>query len=262
MNAKTKLLGGMCAVLLPGAAAFSQEEKSDWEVTIGLGAMIEPIAPGLSETETDPLPYLDITYKDRFFIGKHGLGGYLFKMPDEGHDEGFAVGLGVGLADGRKESDYESFLKGMGDIDEGMEANLFFSGELGPAEYEWTVSKGLSSDGHDGTHSQLEVMFGAPVMPNLFLEVGPFVHWGDDTYMQSFYGVDAKQAAASRFDLYTPSSGIDRMGVELMGRTRLTDHWMLMGVVEYNKLSGDAKDSPLSEDDSYVSYGLALGYRF
>ncbi|MCH6258546.1 MipA/OmpV family protein [Puniceicoccaceae bacterium K14] len=244
------------------ATGFAQEEEGDWKVIIGAGVFIEPITPGLSETEADPLPYINIQYKNRFFIGKHGIGGYVYKMPDEGHDEGFGVGLAVGMADGRKEDDYSSFLKGMGDIDEGLEANLFFSGEVGFAEYEWSFSKGLDSKGHDGLHSELSISVGAPVMKNLFLEVGPFIHWSDSNYMQSFYGVTDVQASLSQFDEYTPGSGIDRVGLEMIGRTRLTDRWLLMGMVEYNSLLGDAKDSPLSEDNSYVSFGLAIGYEF
>lgn len=256
-----KVLGaGMSAMM--GTDALAQEEESDWSVIVGGGAFFQPIAPGLSETEVDQIPYLDIRYKDRFFVNQYGIGGYLFKAPDIGRDEGTALGLSVGLGDGRKESDYKSFLSGMGDIDEGFEANLSLTGEVGKIEYEWVVSQGLDSDGHDGLHSNLAFGFGAPVSPRLFMEAGPFVHYADSTYMESFYGVSAMQAEMSQFDEYKPSSGIDRAGLEAMVRYGLTERWVLLGLAEYNFMLGDAKDSPLTEDYSYVTIGLAVGYAF
>ncbi|MDQ8180398.1 MipA/OmpV family protein [Pelagicoccus sp. SDUM812005] len=240
----------------------AEEGDGDWDVMIGVGAIVEPISPGLDETETDPMPFLDITYKDRFFVNRHGIGGYLFRGPQDEHGEGFSLGLALGRADGRDEKDYAAHLKGMGDIDEGFEANFFMEGELGPAEYTWTVSKGLKSEGHDGLHSELGFSFGGALTDNFLLEYGPFIHYADSNYMQSFYGVTANQAALSKFSEYKPSSGIDLAGFKVIAKTRLTGNWMLMGMVEYNSLLGDAKDSPIVEDDSFVSYGLGVGFQF
>lgn len=253
---------GIVSAFVTSASAQAGESADNWEVIVGGGVMIEPISPGLGETEADPMPYISIKYKDRFFVGRYGVGGYLYKQPDIGRDEGFGVGLALGWSDGRDEDDYPEFLSGMGDIDEGPEASLFVSGEVGRAEYEWSVSKGLEDEGHDGMHSQLNVMFGMPLNQTLFVEAGPFIHWADDDYQQSFYGVTQAQAQLSQFDEYTAESGIDRSGLKLTVRKQLAGNWMLLGLGEYNVMLGDAKDSPLTEDDNYFSYGLALGYRF
>ena len=94
-----------------------QIEKNDrwtnWDITIGAGAFYEPVSPGVDEYETEPLPFVDITYKDRYFANVYrGLGAYLYKSPEvEGHlIEEYAIGVAIDYDEGRDADDFEDNL--------------------------------------------------------------------------------------------------------------------------------------------------------
>lgn len=243
---------------------FSQPESSekDWDVTIGFGAFHEPISPGLSETETQPIPYFDIYYKNSFFLNWDGLGAYLYRSQAEDPEDAFKISAIIDYDDGREEKDYKSYLEGMGNIESSMEGKLKAEGELGPTEFTFSVSKGLSSDGHNGIHSELQFNFDFPIGRRSIIEIGPFVHYADKDYMQSYYGVTEAQASASQFTEYTPSGGIDQVAVEIVYRSQLTEHWQLLGLLEYGVLMGDAKDSPITEKNNTLTAGFGLAYQF
>src|SRR5262245_1524572 len=74
------LLFAMPAVAVPeeGAeieAAPARPVRPDWTVTFGRAAVVAPSYPGASSFTLLPLPYIDVRYRDRFFLSPfQGIG--------------------------------------------------------------------------------------------------------------------------------------------------------------------------------------------
>lgn len=234
---------------------------TDWNITIGLGTAYEPVSPGVDEEEFEILPFVDIEYLDRFFLkSERGLGAYVLRSRD-GPEYGF--GFAIGYDAGREESDARRELDGLGDIDPSAEAIFFAEGEVGPVELELELAQGLGSDGHGGFRGEVSAGIEAPVFDRLTLGAGPFLTFADSQYMGSYYGVTSGQAARSnRFERYDADGGLESYGIEATARVRLTQNWSLIGFAAYTRLAGDARDSPIVENEGFFSGGAIVAYTF
>lgn len=249
-----------------GNSSYEQGEEEmgtrnwkDWDVTVGIGGEYGPVSPGVDKTEFEPSPYVDIEYKDRYFLNfERGLGAYLLRSEDEPE---FALGLAVGYAEGREESDARAELDGLGDIDGAAEVVLFAEGEIGFVEVELEVAKAV--DGHDGLTAELSAGVDAPVTDRLFVGVAPFITYADKKYTQSFYGVSASQAANSAtYSQYDAGGGFENYGVELEANYKITQNWSAIASASYTRLLGDAKDSPIVDNEGFFSAAVGLAYTF
>ena len=234
---------------------------TDWNITIGLGTAYEPVSPGVDKEEFEILPFVDIQYLDRFFLkSERGLGAYVLRSQD-GPEYGF--GFAIGYDAGREESDARRELDGLGDIDPSAEAIFFAEGEIGPVELELELAQGLGSDGHGGFRGEVSAGIEAPVFDRLALGAGPFLTFADSQYMGSYYGVTSGQAArSSRFERYDADGGLESYGIEATARLKLTQNWSLIGFAAYTRLAGDAKDSPIVENEGFFSGGAIVAYTF
>lgn len=260
-----RLALGACLLPLTISPAIAQEMGTknwkDWDVTIGVGAEYEPVSPGIDESEVGVLPYVDIEYKDRFFIkSERGIGAYVLRSQD---DPEYGVGFAIGYDEGREESDARKQLDGLGDIDGSAEAIIFAEGELSPVELELELAQGLGSDGHDGFRAEFSAGVDGMVTDRLYLGAGPFITYGDEQYIESYYGVTSQQADRSAtYSQYDTDGGFESFGIEANARFMLTQNWSVLGFAEYTRLLGDAKDSPIVDDEGFFSAGTAIAYTF
>ena len=254
-----------CFILatIPGLAFGEgnyQGRWQDWDVTIGAGAIYEPVSPGIDEYETSPVPFIDIEYLDRYFLktGK-GLGAYLLRS--EGARE-YGIGIALGLEGGRDEDDAKEQLDGLGDLDDTIEARIFAEGGIGPVDIELELAQGLG--GHEGFRAELGASMDYAFNDNLMVEAGPGIAFADSNYMESFYGITAAQANRStRYSTaYEAGSGFESAGFEAGMTYQFNKHWVARGVAEYTWLLGDASDSPVVDDDGFMSFGALVAYRF
>lgn len=238
------------------------EDKKQWHVTVGAGVVNRPEYPGSGSDEIRPLPVLNVRY-GRFFLGgvpggasSAGLGAYLYE------DKSWNLGAVVAgdVTSPRKESD-DARLRGLGDIDATARAGMFGSYRIG-----WlTLRASALSDigGNDqGTIASFDAEATFRPFPRLVLSAGPGVAWADEKYMQTFFGVDAGQAARSAFAPYTAGSGVGLVRFSFGAQYELTRHWGLGARVTAARLQGDAADSPIVEDRNQNSYALFASYRF
>ncbi|MDF0752709.1 MipA/OmpV family protein [Marinobacter sp. 71-i] len=249
-----------------GDSSYEQDEEEmgtrnwkDWDVTVGIGGEYGPVSPGVDKTEFEAFPYVDIEYKDRYFLNfEKGLGAYLLRSEDGPE---YALGVAVGYAEGRDEADARAELDGLGDIDGAAEFVLFAEGEIGFVEVELEVAKALS--GHDGLTAELSAGVDASVTDSLFVGVAPFITYADEKYTQSFYGVSASQAANSAtYNQYDADGGFENYGVEVEASYKITRNWSATTSASYTRLLGDAKDSPIVDNKGFFSAGVGLAYTF
>jgi outer membrane scaffolding protein for murein synthesis (MipA/OmpV family) len=86
--------------------------------------------------------------------------------------------------------------------------------------------------------------------------------WGDGKSMRRAFGISAAQAAVSGLPAYAPGSGLRSTQAGLIGDLDIGRHWVGLWGVHFDRLQGDAADSPLTRDRGgwYANAGVA--YRF
>lgn len=239
------------------------ERSGDWDVSLGISASYEPVSPGVDDYDTEILPLIDIVYQERYFFGGDGLGVYIYQQDQEGKE--LTVGIALDYEDGRDEGDFdEQAYKDLDDVDGTIEAKIFVEGEVGPLEFELELANAVSSKGHDGWRAQAGFSIGGSE-GNFSYSIGPFINFASSDYHQSFYGLTTAQASATGFNdkkAYTPGSGVESIGLEIEGFYKLDRNWGVLAELEYQRLSGDAKDSPFTNEDSQTSARMGLIYKF
>lgn len=270
-DAAKKFTPALCLIFLFAWLPFAEAgERGEWDIRIGLGARYDAKYEGSDEMKARALPFIDITWKDLVFLNsRNGLGVHLYS------DHGLTVSVGVGYVFGRDESD-SSGLRGMGDIDETAAANLMVKYDLGLFKPYAGVSRHLG--GSEGTLAKAgvggvvplalltgrmktqDMGDGGPTGPAL--KLGASITWADDSYMESYFGVNPAQSSASGYSRYDAGSGFKSVDFEAGLIYQFAENRAVIAQVGYSQLSGDAADSPIVRDKGRFSGGFFLSYRF
>jgi outer membrane protein len=89
--------------------------------------------------------------------------------------------------------------------------------------------------------------------------------WADDDYMNSYFGIDAADAAASGLDQFNADEGFKDVSFGGAVNYRFLERWSVAVLGTYARLLNDAKDSPIVDDvgDANQFFGGALiNYQF
>lgn len=259
----------MAFVALPGTALAAD----DWEFVIGAGVGYGSKYEGSDEMEAMFLPVAAVTWRDTLYLStEDGLGAVVYD------DNDLTVNVAFNYDWGREESD-SSDLRGLGDVDGAVTANLSLEYDIGP------VTPFLELTRHLGGTNGMEASFGVETMipVSAFMgsesgsgglgsddggDNGPAFlagissTWSDDKYMKNYFGVNATQSARSGLRQYTAKSGLKSVTAELGFLYPVNENWEVMTMIEYSRLIGDAADSPISKDDGVVFGGLTVSYKF
>jgi outer membrane scaffolding protein for murein synthesis (MipA/OmpV family) len=91
---------------------------------------------------------------------------------------------------------------------------------------------------------------------------GPTVTFADSRYMDTWFGVNAAQAARSGFAPYHPSAGIRSAGFGIAATWMPAKHWYVTGNVAYQQLLGSAARSPITQTAGSEVFDLSVAYEF
>jgi len=241
------------------AAAPERRLRSDWSFGFGAGALALPSFPGASSTKVIPLPWVDLHYKDLFFLSPiSGLGVNLVAVP-EGR---LAVAL---LPDLGRSASSNNLLRGWGDIGTGADLRLF--GQLrviGPVAVLAGVRRQLG--GGNGTLVEGGLTSKLRLLPHLFVTATGTMTWGNARYTQAYFGVDAAQSATARsfgnvVPTFAAGAGLRDASLALSANLGLDDHWSLQSIFRTEVLLGDAGRSPLTESRLQWTFGGFIAYR-
>jgi len=89
------------------------------------------------------------------------------------------------------------------------------------------------------------------------ITAGPRVSFGDDEFAQTYFGVPT--GSGSSFGAFDASGGALGAGVQVTGTYFIDDKWALEGAVSYEKLLGDAADSPITLNGSEDQWRMSVG---
>lgn len=86
--------------------------------------------------------------------------------------------------------------------------------------------------------------------------------WGSDKYMQTYYGVNATQSAASGFARHDAGAGVYAWSMNLDWTHKLTSRWSVLASAGVTQLTGDAGDSPIVQRKTSPTGSLKVTYSF
>jgi len=122
--------------------------------------------------------------------------------------------------------------------------------------------------GDNGTLGNLKATYRYPFSPEMFGTIGVGMSYGNDKYMETYFGVTGSDIAlfpSLGGNAYNAKAGVVGVYIPVGLNYIMSRSWMLSGGFRYEKLQGDAKDSPIVSregDSNQWSYGIGLSYIF
>lgn len=254
--------------LPPATPAASAPPLDEWTVTVGAEPRIIPAYPGASDSRAifSALPLFSArtagTPPD-FFGPRDSFG---FDIIDIGT---LKFGPAFNLIWRRKASSY-SELYGLADVDYAVQAGGF--GEFWPMP--WLRLRGEVRQGIGGETGVTGDVFLDAVVPigSWTLSGGPRVTLQSAAATSPYFTITAAQAAAANLtpgqpplSAYNAGGGLYSYGAGAMARYFWSPQWATHAFVEYQRLAGDAADSPLVTQrgsPDQVTYGIGVTYSF
>lgn len=267
----------LCTALITAAAAARATHGDEpapppapetrWEGALGLRVNYAPTYQGAAGSTLKLTPGFFLRY-GRFTITN--ASGFVTRRADDvvrglGIDLSRSSRLRVSLAlrvDQGRSEDTDPALQGLGDVRATVRARLnagyaFDDGwRMGGS---WSVDALGRGGGNVG-----DVGFSRDVRltPDTVWTWGAALSLAGDRYMQTWYGVNEQQAAATGYPVYTPGAGARDIAVFSNFRTELSEHWLLLGGAGATRLVGPAAASPLTRSRSGWGMNVGLAWRF
>lgn len=243
----------------PAAAQDEESDDRDWILSLGVGPRISPEYPGADSYGFGIMP----------IFGLRREGSPLpVEVPDEGagfgflgDDSAFDFGPTAQFVNKRQEEDVGA---PVGDVDLTIEAGAFAQVFLGDS-FRLRVEGRKGLGGHDGWVGDIFADFVLRDRDSYVFTIGPRARWGDDSYHDAYFSVTPAVAAASGLPVFDADDGFHSLGVYAGLTHMLSDDWGVYGYAGYDRLIGDADDSPIvrtfgSRDQ--FSGGIGLFYNF
>lgn len=247
--------------------------QPDWTMTIGLAPMITPVWQGSREYGLSVFPDLRVNYKETLFLSvPDGLGWNAYGQ------NGWRIGPLAKLRFGRQEETGGSpfLLMGGSDALVGM-GNVALAGEFGGFVQKTMLGEKLraraevrqGTGGHDGLVADTNLNWiGRRRDASLIWSIGVRASFADSDFTNTYFGVNAEQAAATGLSPFTTGSGLVSAGlganlIKPLGR-RGSDGTITL-IASYDRLGNVVASSSLitqrGQRDQFT-LGLAYGYRF
>ncbi|MGO8951842.1 MAG: MipA/OmpV family protein [Rhodomicrobium sp.] len=231
-----------------------------WIVTLGGYAGAEPEFPGAKTSTFAFRPVIDVRpegSKEWVTLPNDAFSVALFQ------NGSFRIGAAGDYLLNRDHRD-DSALKGLNDINYTVELGGF--AEYYPAPFLRTrleLLQGIS--GADGVAANLMADFLFVPDARWLLTAGPRLQFANTQYESTFFSVTRGEALASGLSPYRASGGLNSAGIDATARYNVSDRLSLRAFAEWNRLVGDAADSPIvtvkgSEDQ--FEFGLGAAYKF
>ncbi len=230
-----------------------------WQVELGLGSQFSPVADGMQRYQVQPGPVIDIRYKDEAFASTgEGIGANILTFSH------FRMGAAISYDLGRPMRNDGQALNGLGNIHPAPEAKIF-------ADY--TLAKGFPLTVRVDIRRQIGATNGWVGDAGAYLPMpgssqsfawfaGPSVTFGDQRYMNGYFGVSRTQALATGYRPYKASAGIKSVGFGISAAWLITPHWIVNMSSAVNRLVGSAGESPITEVKNQAVVSLSAIYKF
>jgi outer membrane scaffolding protein for murein synthesis (MipA/OmpV family) len=262
-----------CTLALPFllfmAGIALAQEKGGWSGHLILGGGVVPDYEGSEDYAPIPFGAARIGYDD-YYLETRGLGARANLLPGGLLPFGLEVGPVVNWRSGRDDVD-DDRVDDLRDIDGTLEMGAFAkisTDDVLRQDDELAFEVEFLSDvggEHDGTTISFGPSYSFSPIEQLRLGVDLSATYASGNYNDTYFGVDAADAARSGLSQYDADGGLKDVGVSVNAMYQLSEHWGLTGMAKVTQLVGDAADSPIVEDEGSATQGLFVAgvmYRF
>ncbi|HCA7668105.1 TPA: MipA/OmpV family protein [Enterobacter hormaechei] len=259
---KSILPGAVLALLATTALAADQRQGN--VLTLGGGVDVAPRYSGSDKSRVSAAQVVDYAMANGFFVSTtRGIGyGNSFGNLD--------YNAALSYRAGRKDRDVSSDsiasgsddLRGMGDI----KGSAIVVPGLGYRVTDWlTVQLQAEvpvSERDNGEAVHFGIASPLYTSPKNALTLALTGSWGSSKYVQTYYGVNAAQSAASGFARHDAGSGLYAYSLNLDWTHKLTSRWSLLAAAGVTQLTGEAGDSPIVQRKTSPVGSLKVTYSF
>jgi len=252
--------GGLAATAALLALSAGAATAADWTVMLGVEGRVLPKFDGSANAMLAPFPLFDVRRAGTPATFRGPRDGASFGLVESGR---FRAGPVFKIHLPRREGD-DSDLRGLGNVDWTLEAGGFV--EYWPTD--WLRGRAELRQGFGGHHglvSDLMADVVVPVSPQLTLSGGPRATLASSKALSPYFSITPMQSVASGLPVYDAGGGLRSVGLGAQARYEWSRQWATHIFVEYERLTGDAANSPLvsvrgSRDQ--VQMGLGVTYSF
>ncbi|UPK24985.1 MipA/OmpV family protein [Bradyrhizobium sp. 195] len=234
--------------------------SGNWTVMVGIGGQYMPDFVGSKDGKFLPIPIFAIRRAGSVDQFRGPRDSASIALLDVGN---FRAGPAFKYVSSRKSSKYAE-LTGLGDVKAAYEVGGFV--EYYPVDWlrlRSELRQGIG--GHTGTVADISADVIVPLIQRLTISAGPRFTWKSTKATAPYFGVDTAQALASGLPRYDAKGGAHSVGFGSQISYRINPQWEVHAYVEYEKLLGDAADSPLVKlrgSSNQTTVGLGASYSF
>jgi len=237
--------------------AASQAAEADVAIGGGVGAV--PDYEGSDDYEAVPLPFASVRWANGRFVklDANTLRANLIA------DSIWSVGPMLQYIPERDDVESDA-VDAMVKVDTSLMVGAFGSVKLD----NWYVRMHAAqdvADGNDGFLVQIGGGYNWFSSDTFRMTFDVFSTYASDDYMEAYFEVDAQDSARSGLRQYKAEAGIKDVGLAITTNCYPYENWSFRGIVIYKHLVGDAKDSPVVDDEGDVNQflaGFTVGYHF
>jgi len=247
------------------ASAQAAEEDAPWHGMLLFGAGIGPQYEGSDDYAAMPL-----------FVGNFSRGNLYLGMEDGTFranlldSPSYEFGPLLSFSTGREADDIDNdAVAALGSIDTAVEAGAF-------AAHTWALSaqssirvagEYLQDTGsvYDGWRGGFSIGYARELGGGTSLNLEASLGLASDDYADTFYSVSAAGANASGLRRFAAGGGVLDFGLTAVLAYPFDEHYGLFGVVGYQRLLGDAADSPIvadAGDADQLMAGVGIAYLY
>jgi len=255
-----------------GQAQDSQFTAPAWNVGIGAMVFTYPRYPGSNEYRVVPFPLVNVSFRDRVYLGPSstGVGFALGAYPI--HDSHMRLAVELGGQDSRPASRADA-LAGMDDRDMVATAGASVSYRTGGFEGILAVSQGLN-DGA-GLIQTTRLVY-SRLLGRVMLAAAAGAALANARQMRREFGITDEEAARRQALIdagegrlepddgraYQPDGGLRHLGLGLSLIYPVSRRWSLVGLAGMEWLADEAAKSPLVRRREQFAGGVGVGYQF
>ena len=232
--------------------------KKDWSIMLGGLTFLSPDYEGSDDIGVQGLPFLDVSWRNRFFINFwQGLGVNIIR------NKNLTFGTSIGYYGSREEDDNEA-LRGLGNVDGGIDGRLFLFVPVGPISLTSMFRHDLSGN-HDGAIFSVGALYFKPVTPKLRVNLQGQLNFASEKFMNTYFDINLSQANRSSMAIYDADAGIKDISAFKILIYSFTRHWNVVSFMGFSRLLGDAANSPIVDVKGTANqfrFGLGFSYRF
>lgn len=234
----------------------------DLQLTIAVGGAIAPQFMGADDYEAVFVPSVDLEYHNAFLVVNRtammkpyeGL-GYKFLSNDN-----WNIGLSVLLDQGR--DDNSKHIRRIGDIDPTALAGGFVSYEQGPVFARAQLHADVLNE-YNGYRGELGLGVKGELKQDLLGMLETTARYGSQNHNREYFSVTGNQSAANgALPAFKSDSGFYQWGLGGVLQYNVTPGIFVQGVARYDRMLGDAADSPISKANNQYFMGTNVGYKF